>query len=74
MNLKNLGKTIAVVTFGSFVAAAVNKKAPRPTGTYPTPKRLVLVPASVVALNFGLGWLEKQLGLNEKNTKFPFKD
>lgn len=74
MNLKNFGKIALVALVASSVSTAVDKIAPRPTGTDPTPKRLGLVVAGVVGLNYGLAVLERKLGLNEKNVKFPFND
>lgn len=74
MNFKNFGKIALVALFVSFVSGTVDKIEKRPTGTYPTPKRLVLVAAGAIGLNYGCAYVEQKLGLNEKNVKFPFKD
>ena len=72
MNLKNLAKIVLLTGFASIYSSAMDKAAPRPTGTYPTAKRLAVVTVGVVGLNYALGFGEQKLGLNEKNTKFPF--
>lgn len=74
MNLKNLGKLALVGAFAATLVRATDKVAPRATAQYPTPKRVVLVMATAAALNIGGAFLERKLGLNEKNVKFPFKD
>lgn len=59
--IKKFAVSAAALAFSS----AVDKASPRPTGTYPTPRRLGTVIAGVVALNYGLAWLERQLELHD---------
>lgn len=74
MNFKNIAKVLVVGAFASVLVSTTDKIERRPTGTYPTPKRLVVVTAAAVALNYGGAYLERKLGLTDKNSRFPFKD
>lgn len=70
MNPKNIVKVLLLSAAAATVNTAVDKAAPRDPGENPTIKRLVLLCAvSVVAVNYGAAWAERQFSIKPIGSK-----
>jgi hypothetical protein len=63
--MTTLVKKLVVAASAVAIGSAVDKAAPRQTGTYPTTTRLGAVIVGAIAVNYAAAWLEKQLDLHD---------